>query len=339
MAIGALMLDLEGVTLTEAEITLIRHPQVGGVILFARNYKSPEQIQALIRDIRRLREEIIIAVDQEGGRVQRFREGFRRLPPMKVFGDLYDRDPQAALSAVRQCGWLMATEVLSVGVDISFAPVLDIDFGLSQVIGDRAFHAEPEKAIPLQRAFIQGMQAAGMAATGKHFPGHGSVAADSHIAIPVDDRPWAAIEALDLKPFVALANEIQGVMPAHVIYPQVDAHPAGFSAHWLQKILREQLGFKGVIFSDDLAMEGAVVAGTFADRAKAALDAGCDMVLVCNHRQGALEVLSYLETRRQLPDQARFEALRGRFPCAWGQQYDLPGWEEADQAVSAMLTC
>lgn len=336
MAVGFLMLDLAGLTLAADEPELLRNPHVGGVILFARNFQSAEQVVALVREIRAVRPELIIAVDQEGGRVQRFREGFLRLPPMKVFGDLYEKDEAAALKAARECGWLMATEVLATGCDISFAPVLDIDFGVSQVIGDRAFHAIPEKAIPIQRAFIEGMHEAGMAATGKHYPGHGSVAADSHIAIPVDDRSREAIEALDLKPFRALAKEIEGIMPAHVIYSQVDPNPAGFSPFWL-KLLREELGFDGVIFSDDLSMEGAVVAGSFADRAKAALDAGCDMVLVCNHREGALEVLQYLEARNEFPVQSRFAALVGKTPCCWGEQKQHARWSGAVEAVKPFL--
>lgn len=336
MTLGALMLDLEGLTLTDAEKDLLRHPHVGGVILFARNFSNVEQVTALVQAIRAIRPGLILAVDQEGGRVQRFREGFVKLPPMKVFGDLFATDPGQARQLAYQCGWLMAAEVLATGVDISFAPILDVDCGLSQVIGDRAFHADPQVAVKLLREFIRGMHDAGMAATGKHFPGHGSVAADSHIALPVDDRSWAEIEALDLVPFAALARELQGIMPAHVIYSKVDPNPAGFSPFWLQDILRERLGFDGVIFSDDLSMEGAVATGTFSDRANAALDAGCDMVLVCNHRAGALEVLQALDKRGQFPEQRRFDALRGKFRHGWDSLHADASWAHARDVISAL---
>jgi beta-N-acetylhexosaminidase len=330
------MLDLEGLTLTAAEQDLLRHPHVGGVILFARNFSNAEQVTALVQAIRAVRPGLILAVDQEGGRVQRFREGFVKLPPMKVFGDLYATDPNAARQQSYQCGWLMASEVLATGVDISFAPILDVDCGISQVIGDRAFHADPKIAVKLLREFIRGMHDAGMAATGKHFPGHGSVAADSHIALPIDERSWAEIEAHDLVPFAQLARELQGIMPAHVIYPRIDPHPAGFSPFWLQDILRQRLGFDGVIFSDDLSMEGAVATGSFSDRANAALDAGCDMVLVCNHRVGALEVLDALDKRGQFPEQRRFEALRGRFKHSWDSLHADASWALARDTMSGM---
>lgn len=337
MSLGALMLDLEGLALTDDEKQLITHPHVGGIILFARNFQSVEQVTALTQSIRALRADLIIAVDQEGGRVQRFRDGFVKLPAMKVFGDMYATQPDEARQRSYQCGWLMASEVLAVGVDISFAPILDVDCGLSRVIGDRSFHGDPQIAVKLLREFIRGMHDAGMAATGKHFPGHGSVEADSHVAMPVDTRSWAEIEALDLVPFAALARELQGVMPAHVIYARVDAKPAGFSPFWLQDILRSRLGFDGVIFSDDLSMEGAGVAGSYGDRVNAALDAGCDMVLVCNHRAGALEALDALEARGQFPEQQRFAALRGRFTHDWTSLHADASWLLTKEAVSALV--
>lgn len=336
MTLGALMLDLEGLSLTEDEKQLINRPHVGGIILFSRNFESVAQVRALVAEIRAIRPELIIAVDQEGGRVQRFREGFVRLPPMKVFGDLHASQPDEARLRSYQCGWLMASEVLAVGVDLSFAPILDVDCGISQVIGDRAFHADPQVAVRLLREFIRGMSDAGMAATGKHFPGHGSVAADSHVALPVDERPWAEIEAHDLVPFGLLARELQGIMPAHVIYSRVDPSPAGFSRFWLQDVLRQRLGFDGVIFSDDLSMEGAVATGSFSDRANAALDAGCDMVLVCNHRVGALEVLEALECRGQFPEQSRFRALHGRFSHDWESLHASADWALTREAVVAL---
>lgn len=338
MAPGALMLDVEGLTLTPDEKQLLQHPHVGGLILFARNYESVAQVTALVQEIRAVRPDILIAVDQEGGRVQRFRNEFVRLPPMKVFGDLYAEDPGAARQLAQQCGWLMAAEVLAVGVDISFAPILDVDCGLSRVIGDRAFHGDPGVAITLLREFIRGMNDAGMAATGKHFPGHGSVEADSHVAIPVDPRPWAEIEEHDLRPFMALARELQGIMPAHVIYSLVDPNPAGFSRFWLQDVLRERLGFDGLIFSDDLSMEGAGVAGGFGQRVNAALDAGCDMVLVCNNRVAALEALAALEARGQFPDPRRLAAMRGRFRQDWAALHRDPSWTMVAGRIGALAS-
>lgn len=291
MVRGPLMVDVGGLTLTAEDREVLAHPDVGSVILFSRNVDTPEQIRALTSAMREVRPELWIAVDQEGGRVQRFREGFTRLPAMRQFGHQYDTDPAAALAAAQACGELMAREVKSVGVDFSFAPVLDLDVGVSGVIGDRAFHTEPSAATALVRAFMNGMKAAGMMTIGKHFPGHGSVAADSHFALPVDDRSWEEIDAYDLQPFRALALELDGIMPAHVVYPQVDPLPAGFSSFWLKTILREQLGFQGIIFSDDLCMEGAAGVGSMRERRDLALAAGCDVVLICNNREAVLSVL------------------------------------------------
>ena len=292
MTRGPLMVDVGGLTLTAEDQEILAHPDVGSVILFSRNVDTPAQISALTAAMRAVRPELWIAVDQEGGRVQRFREGFSRLPPMRQFGHQYDQEPVAALAAAQACGELMAREVRAVGVDFSFAPVLDLDVGVSGVIGDRAFHTDPTAATALVRAFMQGMKGAGMMTIGKHFPGHGSVAADSHFALPVDDRSWAEIDAYDLQPFRALARELDGIMPAHVVYPQVDLLPAGFSSFWLKTVLREQLGFQGLIFSDDLCMEGAAGVGTMAERRDLALAAGCDVVLICNNRNAVLDVLS-----------------------------------------------
>lgn len=292
MVRGPLMVDVGGLSLTAEDKEVLAHPDVGSVILFSRNVDTPEQIRALTDAMRAVRPELWIAVDQEGGRVQRFREGFTRLPAMRQFGHQYDVDPQAALAAAQACGELMAREVKAVGVDFSFAPVLDLDVGVSGVIGDRAFHTDPQAATALVRAFMQGMKAAGMMTIGKHFPGHGSVAADSHFALPVDDRSWAEIDAYDLQPFRALATELDGIMPAHVVYPQVDPLPAGFSSFWLKTVLREQLGFQGLIFSDDLCMEGAAGVGNMRERRDLALEAGCDVVLICNNRDAVLSVLS-----------------------------------------------
>lgn len=278
------MLDIAGTWLTAEDRQLLRQPEVGGLILFARNIETPRQVQELCRAIRAVRPDILLAVDQEGGRVQRLRSGFVQLPAMRDFAERPD-----ALALAQACGWLMATEVLAVGLDISFAPVLDLDHQRSAVVGSRAFEGDPHRAAELAAAFIEGMHAAGMAATGKHFPGHGWAEADSHVAIPVDDRELAEIRAADIIPFKRLTAELDAVMPAHVIYPKVDDKPAGFSRRWLQDILRGELGFRGVIFSDDLSMAGAHVAGDAASRIEAALGAGCDMGLVCNDR-GAAEV-------------------------------------------------
>lgn len=287
---GSLMLDIAGTWLTAEDRQLLRQPEVGGLILFARNIEHPRQVRDLCQSIRTLRPDLLLAVDQEGGRVQRLRQGFVRLPAMRQFAE----HPEAAVLA-RACGWLMATEVLAVGLDFSFAPVLDLDHGRSAVIGTRAFADTADLGTALAGAFIEGMHEAGMAATGKHFPGHGWAEADSHVAIPVDERALEQIRAVDLQPFAQLSHQLDAVMPAHVIFSQVDTQPAGFSPYWLQKILRQELGFQGVIFSDDLSMAGAHVAGDAGERLMAALSAGCDMGLVCNDRAAAELALSRLQ--------------------------------------------
>src|SRR5690554_3694831 len=290
----AVMIDLEGTDLTAEERELLAHPAVGGVILFTRNFHDQDQLLELIRQTRAAaRNPLIIAVDHEGGRVQRFREGFSAIPAMQDIL-VKAKHSEQALQWAQELGWLMAAEVLAMDIDISFAPVLDVN-GISEVIGNRAFAEQAADIIPVARAFIRGMHQAGMKVTGKHFPGHGSVRADSHFEIPIDERSWETIRDTDLPPFVELASCLDAIMPAHVIYPAVDDKPAGFSQYWLQDILRAQLQFSGVIFSDDLAMAGATVAGTMAERAHAALDAGCDMVLACNDRAGAISVIEAVE--------------------------------------------
>jgi beta-N-acetylhexosaminidase len=262
--------------------------------------------------MREVRPELIVAVDQEGGRVQRVKKGVTLLPPLARLGRWWDENPVQAMQGAREWGWLMAAEMLALGFDISFAPVLDLNVGRSRVIGDRAFHGTPQAVVALARSYIAGMHEAGMAATGKHFPGHGWVEADSHHAIPVDERGEADIRAQDLQTFAQLARDLDAVMPAHVIYQQVDAQPAGFSRYWLQQVLRSELRFEGVIFSDDLTMEGASVAGGYGERAAAALAAGCDMVLVCNNPAGAQTVLEYLDQHPASVDQARLQRMRAR---------------------------
>ncbi len=333
--IGALMLDIAATTLTQEDIELLRTPQVGGVILFARNIESPKQVRALTDHMRAIRADLLIAVDQEGGRVQRLRTGFTLLPAMGRFGELYSSDPAQAILLAEQCGWLMATEVLAVGIDFSFAPVLDIN-DISDVIGDRAFANNQADIIVLARAFMQGMQRAGMATTGKHFPGHGSVKADSHVAAAIDRRPYEAIFKKDMQSFIQLQPQLDALMPAHVIYDQVDPNPAGFSPFWIQNILRQQLKFDGVLFSDDLSMQAAGVAGGADARILAALNAGCDMGLVCNDRAAAQLALAAIENL-DLPDQARLERMRGKIPSLQiGAQFDLgDAWQATKQRIEA----
>ena len=310
--IGALMLDIAGTELTQEDIELLSAPQVGGVILFARNIHSPAQVRDLTDHMRQVRPDILIAVDQEGGRVQRLKQGFTLLPAMGRFGELYQTEPERALKLAEECGWLMATEVLAVGIDFSFAPVLDLN-GVSDVIGDRAFAARPVDIIALADAFLRGMHRAGMATTGKHFPGHGSVKADSHVAAAIDSRSFSEIQQQDMQTFLQLQNQLDALMPAHVIYDQVDPNPAGFSEFWLQQVLRKDLGYDGVLFSDDLSMQAACVAGDADARIHAALVAGCDMGLVCNNRAAQRLALSAI-TDFPLPNQTRLERMRGKIP-------------------------
>lgn len=317
MTTGVLMLDIEGTALNAVETEQIKSPQVGGLILFSRNYDNPDQLTSLMASIRALRADLLVAVDQEGGRVQRFREGFTRLPPMAALGRRWQQNPHHAIACAHELGWLMATELRQFDIDISFAPVLDLDWGQSSVIGDRAFGADPEAVIQLAGGVMAGMHEAGMAATGKHFPGHGWVRADSHLELPIDERSMAEIEEQDLRPFDALIRRgLDGVMPAHVVYSQVCSAPAGFSSYWLQQVLRQWLHFDGVIFSDDLSMEGASQAGSYAERCDRALAAGCDMVLVCNHPEGARQVLEHLRTGSVTASHrlARMRARPARIP-------------------------
>ena len=296
------MVDLHSLSIRDAEKVMLGHPAVGGVILFTRNYKDKAQLTALVSDIRQTRPELIIAVDHEGGRVQRFRDGFTLIPAMGAILPAASGDLALASEWARELGFLMAVELLACDIDLSFAPVLDVN-GVSEVIGLRSFSAKPSDIIALATAFIEGMSDAGMAAVGKHFPGHGSVAADSHIAMPVDKRAKVDIFEHDMQPFKTLIaqNKLAGIMPAHVVYSEVDPNPAGFSHYWLQNVLRDELAFKGVIFSDDLGMKGASFAGDYLGRAAAALSAGCDMILVCNDSPGVTQLLEHFDWPEQGP--------------------------------------
>jgi beta-N-acetylhexosaminidase len=327
------MFDLAGTVLAPEDRDKLLSPAAGGIILFARNYASPEQISRLTADIRAIRPAALIAVDQEGGRVQRFRGGFTRLPPAYR----YQAEPDAE-GLAEAAGWLMAAELRAVDVDLSFAPVLDVECGISQVIGDRAFGDDPDTAIRLAGAFVRGMARAGMAAVGKHFPGHGSVVEDSHVALPVDRRPLADIEARDLRPFRALIEGgLDGIMAAHVIYEQLDERPAGFSPFWVREVLRQRLGFQGAVFTDDLSMAGAAYAGGPVDRARLALEAGCDMVLVCNAPGAAEAVLEDVAARGFDPAGAsRLQRLRGRFPVDRAGLLAAAEWQNASARIAAL---
>ena len=323
LPLGVVVTDVEGTSLNERDITRLTHPQVGGVILFARNFTSVAQVAALCSEIKALREpELFIAVDHEGGRVQRFREGFTAIPAMRSLGTLWNTDEDAALRRARDLGFVLAAELRATGLDLSFTPVLDVDFGESGVIGDRAFHRDPNAISALAAALQKGLFEGGMASCGKHFPGHGYVRADSHLAVPVDERSYADIEATDMLPYKQLiAAGLTAVMPAHVIYPAVDAEPAGFSAKWLKEILRGAYHFDGIIFSDDLSMEGANsgagASGGVLAKARAALDAGCDMVLLCNNGIGIDELCAGLQAQTQAPVvPARIAALKKPAPAA-----------------------
>lgn len=338
MSLGPVILDLESTTLSVAEKALLKHDAVGGVIVFSRNIESYTQLRALVEDIRAQRSELLICVDQEGGRVQRCKDGFTAIPPMQVFDRLYEENSADALTLAKDCGWLLASEVLAIGIDYSYTPVLDVDDEFCSVIGDRAFSASPERVAQLAGAFIGGAREAGMAVTGKHFPGHGSVRGDSHLELPVDDRSMAEISAKDLLPFDKLKHSLDAVMPAHILFPQIDAQAAvGFSKVWLQTILRQQLNYEGVIFSDDLTMEGATQVGTYPERAEAAIEAGCDMVLVCNNRDGALSVLNELKTEYYHCNRASRDRMRARKVVERTQLQKSDRWQLTQQRLEQLV--
>lgn len=335
--LGPVMGDVAGLELTAEDMSRLQHPLMGAIILFARNYQSPDQLKQLTASIHAIREPaLLIAVDHEGGRVQRFREGFTTIPPMRVLGQKYHHDMAQGLALARAFGHIMGAELSAHGIDFSFAPVLDLDWGESSVIGDRAFDRDPEIVSKVAGELIAGLHEAGVASCGKHYPGHGFVKADSHHEVPRDERVMNAIARDDLVPFKTLAKQLDSVMPAHVIYEQVDAQPAGFSTKWLKEILRNQLGFDGVIFSDDLSMEGASVAGGVVERAEAAFNAGCDMVLLCNDAARCDELLTglvaagFTSTTELSQHLARMRARSLR-----GSLADNPHYQSAVKTITA----
>ena len=325
LPLGPVMLDVVGRELDDDDLRRILHPLTGGVILFARNYSDRAQLVALTRAIHEARPGVLVAVDHEGGRVQRFKtDGFTHLPPMRMLGQYWDRDVLASLRAATAIGFILAAELRACGVDLSFTPVLDLDYGESGVIGDRAFHRDPRVVTLLAKSLNHGLALAGMANCGKHFPGHGFVKADSHVDIPVDERAARDILAEDAAPYGWLDLSLSAVMPAHVIYPEFDSQPAGFSKKWLD-VLRRDLHFTGVIFSDDLSMEGASVAGSVTEGARAALRAGCDMVLICNSPDKADQLLAELD----MP--ADFEASAARIAALLPQSAPALDWDSLQQ--------
>ena len=330
------MLDVEGVALTPADRELLREPAVGGVILFTRNYESPAQIADLVAEIRALRSPpLLIAVDHEGGRVQRFREGFSAIPPMRLIGREYIRDTAAGLELARQIAWLIGSELRAAGIDLCFAPCVDLDWGVSEIIGDRSFHANPDAVSDLAGAFCRGLRAAGMAAVAKHFPGHGAVVADSHLKLPVDRREYGVLLD-DMRPYERLTGNglIAGVMLAHIVYREVDELPAGFSSYWIERELRSRVGFGGAIFCDDLSMQATAAYGTMPQRANRALQAGCDMILVCNDRNAARKAVAALNDYSNPLSLVRLARLHGTGQVLRESLLASDEWQQASAAVS-----
>ncbi len=330
------MLDIEGLALTPADRDLLREPAVGGVVLFSRNYSSADQLIDLVADIRALRSPpLLVAVDHEGGRVQRFRDGFTEIPPMRLIGGEYRRDPDAGIALARRAGWLIASELRSVGIDLCFAPCVDLDWGVSDVIGDRSFARRPDVVADLAASFARGLRSAGMAAVAKHFPGHGAVAADSHMSLPVDRRDYGDVLD-DMRPYERLASSslIAGVMTAHIVYPEIDELPASFSEFWLQRELRSRLGFDGAVFSDDLSMKATRDYGSMPERARRALAAGCDMVLICNDRPRAERAVAALADYSNPLSLVRLARLHGTGHGLRETLLASDEWREANAELS-----
>ena len=340
MTLGPLMLDVEGPALSAEEHVRLCNPLVGGVILFSRNYISPDQLRELVAEIRALRTPpLLVAVDQEGGRVQRFRDGFYALPSLRWLGHQYDLDAAQGRRLAWQCGWLMAAEVLDSGVDFSFSPVVDLDYGLSEVIGDRSFHRDPEIVATLAVSWLQGMHKAGMIGVAKHFPGHGHVVADSHLDLPVDHRTLAELSE-DLLPYERLLGHgLNAVMVAHVRYPRVDAEVASLSPYWLGTLLRRALGMHGAIFTDDLSMRALVSEGEMPERARRALTAGADMALICNDPIAADATLDALQGYTDPVGQSRLVALRRKTsaPPAGAGLHGSADWRQAVASLDKAL--
>ncbi len=336
MSLGPVMLDIEGVSLTPADRDLLREPAVGGVILFTRNYESPAQIADLVAEIRALRSPpLLVACDHEGGRVQRFREGFSRIPAVAHIGLEYDRDPEAATLLARQAGWLIASELRAAGIDLCFAPCVDLDWGVSEVIGDRAFHRNPEAVGDLAAAFARGLRSVGMAAVAKHFPGHGAVVADSHLKLPVDRREYGALLD-DMRPYERLvgAGLVAGVMAAHIVYREIDDLPAGFSRAWIETELRQRLGFGGAVFCDDLSMKATEAFGSMRRRARTALEAGCDMVIICNDRRRAEQAVEALNDYTNPLSLVRLARLHGTGQVLRESLRADDTWRDANAALA-----
>jgi beta-N-acetylhexosaminidase len=331
------MLDIDGLSLTPADRDLMLEPAVGGLILFSRNYASPEQLADLVAEVRALRSPpLIVAVDHEGGRVQRFREGFSAIPPMRVLGRQYNSDPDAALALARSAGWLIASELRACGIDLCFAPCVDLDWGVSEIIGDRSFHAKAAVVSELAAEFSRGLRSAGMAAVAKHFPGHGAVVADSHENLPVDRREYGDLLD-DMQPYDRLIGSglVAGVMMAHIVYRQMDELPAGFAPFWIQRELRSRLGFDGAILSDDLSMKATRAYGSMTRRATRALDAGCDMVLVCNDRDAALATVKALRDYSNPLSLVRLARLHGTGHVLRETLLASDEWHQANSGLSA----
>jgi beta-N-acetylhexosaminidase len=330
------MVDIAGTELTPEDIDVLTHPLVGSVLLFTRNYSNPAQLMALTAGIRALRTpQLLIAVDHEGGRVQRFRDGFTRLPASRPLGRRFDEERRDGLTLTRSIGWLMASELRTVGVDFSFAPCVDLDYGVSEIIGDRSFHRDPDTVAALAAAYMLGMRDAGMAAIAKHFPGHGAVLADSHVALPVDRRELVDL-ADDIRPYrLLIDNNLAGIMAAHVVYPAVDDLPASLSHRWVTDILRNDMGFHGCVFADDLSMAGAAAFGDVIERARLALGAGCDVLPICNDRAAVRTVLDHFKPALESPaSQARLVRMRAR-----GDPPDLEEdahWRETVTRIAAL---